>query len=260
MIEAGRWARTATLRVLSPADTGWRKIRGRPPLPPLWLRRHAGRVGRFESSASDCLAQLTAWNATASAGRIVDLGCGPGAMALLFRFALGPAGRYVGIDVHAPSIAWCRGAFSGDTRFRFEHAPIESSFGRGRVPISEYRLPVEDASADLVLAKSLFTHLSAADAERYLREIARILAPTGAAVVTAFLFGDVDVPGFPFGGEDGVRWRVRYRPAAATAFARPRFDAMIREAGLRVENEALGFYPGSEKVPSGQDVLKLVRA
>jgi len=199
---------------------------------------------------------LDGWRALPANGRIVDLGCGPGAMAVIFRAALGSGAFYLGIDVHAASIAWCRRAFVGDPRFRFALAPISSAYGSGRVPISDFRLPVDDASVDLVLAKSLFTHLSLLEAACYLREIARIVAPSGRAVVTAFLFEGSGVPAFPFGG-DRVRWRVMNRPSAAIAFARPVFEEMIQEAGLRIVKEAAGFYPGSAERPSGQDVLML---
>ncbi len=179
-------------------------------------------------------------------------------MATALRGELGPKGRYVGIDVHAPSIVWCRRAFQADPRFRFEVADVRSPYGAGRVSISEYRFPVADASADLILAKSLFTHLSLAEAERYLAEIARTLSADGFALVTAFLFGGDSAPAFPHGAGP-VRWRVRNRPAAAMAFARSRFEEMIREAGLRIEKTAFGFYPGTAMTPSGQDVLLLRR-
>lgn len=256
-VEAARGARTALLRVASPAEAAWRIARGRPALPPLWLRRHAGPIRAFGSAAADCRARLLAWNALPRDGTIVDLGCGPGAMALALAGDLGRGARYVGIDVHAPSIAWCRRRFARDPRFRFELAEVVSAYGRGGVALDAYDLPVGGGEADLVLAKSLFTHLSEAEAARYLSEIARVLAPGAGAVVTAFLFGANPVPAFPHGG-DRFRWRVKSRPAAATAFARPAWEEMIGKAGMRIEEEAPGFYPGDSEAISGQDVM-LVR-
>jgi SAM-dependent methyltransferase len=254
-IDAARGLRTAAFRLVSPLECLWRAQRGRAPLPPLWLRRHAGPVGAFESAAADCRAQLLAWNALAREGRIVDLGCGPGAMALALTGDLAPGARYVGVDVHAPSVAWCRRRFAEDARFRFELSGVVSSYGRGGVALADYRLPIDDGWADLVLAKSLFTHLSEAEAERYFSEIARVLAPGGQALVTAFLFGENPVPAFPH-GDRRFRWRVKARPAAATAFSRPAWEEMIGKAGLRIEREASAFYPGDGAI-SGQDVFLL---
>jgi len=258
-IDAARGLRTAAFRLVSPLERLWRAQRGRVPLPPLWLRRHAGPVRAFESAAADCRSQLLAWNALAPEGRIVDLGCGPGAMALALAGDLAPGARYVGIDVHAPSVAWCRRRFAGDARFRFELSDVVSAYGPGGVALADYRLPIEDGWSDLVLAKSLFTHLSESEAGRHLSEISRVLAPEGRALVTAFLFGGNPVPAFPF-GDTRFRWRVRSRPAAATAFARPVWEEMLRRARLRIERESPGFYPGDAGTVSGQDVQVLRRA
>jgi len=258
-IEAARGLRTAAFRAVSPLEGLWRTRRGHAPLPPLWLRRHAGPVGAFESAAADCRAQLLAWNALAREGRVVDLGCGPGAMALALAGDLAPGARYAGIDVHAPSFAWCRRRFAGDARFRFDLSEVVSAYGRGGVALTDYRLPIDDGWADLVLAKSLFTHLARPEAERHLSEIARILASEGRALVTAFLFGENEVPAFPF-GDTRFRWRVRSRPAAATAYSRRAWEEMIGNAGLRIEEEAAGFYPGNAGTITGQDVQLLRRA
>jgi SAM-dependent methyltransferase len=164
-------------------------------------------------------------------------------MALALAPDLSPRARYVGIDVHAASIAWCRRRFAADARFRFEHAPVVSAYGRGGVAIADYRLPVGEGAAHLVLAKSLFTHLSESEAGRYLAEIARILSPDGRALVTAFLFGANSVPAFPHGG-DRFRWRVKSRPAAATAFARRAWGKCSAASGIADRARAPGFSAG----------------
>ena len=258
-IEAARLARTAALRIVSPAERRWRSLRGAEPLPPLWLRRHAGPIRAFSRAADDCRQQLLAWNAFAPAASILDLGCGPGAMALSLRDDLAPPARYLGIDVHAPSIRWCRDAFGGDRRFRFETADVASPFGAGTVPVGRYRVPAADGSVDLVIAKSLFTHLTRTEAMHYLGEIRRVLAHGGAALVTAFLFGGgVTVPAFPHGDGD-FRWRIRNRPAAAAAFGIDRFAEMLEAADLWIEKSLFGFHPGTARVPTGQDALLLRR-
>lgn len=257
-IEVARRARTAALRLLSPAERLWRTLRGAEPLPPLWLRRHAGPVRAFSRAAEDCRRQLRAWNAIAADASVLDLGCGPGAMALALRNDLGPAARYLGIDVHTPSIRWCRDAFGGDGRFRFEIADVASPYGAGTAPAGEYRVPAADGSVDLVIAKSLFTHLTPTEAAHYLGEIRRVLRPDGAALVTAFLYGGETVPAFPH-GDGGFRWRIRNRPAAAAAFSMDRFAEMLDAADLRIEKSLFGFHPGTASAPTGQDVLLLRR-
>ena len=257
-----RLARTSFLRLVSPLDVLARRIAGRRPLPPLWLRRHAGRIGRFESAARDMAAILDRLGFPGPADDVLDVGCGPGAMVPEFARRLGPGRRYVGFDVHAPSIRWCRKAFGADPRFSFEIAAVASPFGAASgAPAAGYRFPMEDGRAGFVLAKSVFTHLFEEDARHYLAEIRRTLVPGRAAIVTAFLF-DAQAPelagaaaAFPF-GDRAVRWRSRLRPASAVAYGRDSFFAMVEAAGLRVQWLSPGYFPGAPRL-TGQDILLL---
>jgi SAM-dependent methyltransferase len=195
---------------------------------------------------------------------VLDVGCGPAAMAPHLGRLIGARGRYAGFDVHAPSIAWARRRFEGDPRFRFELAALASPYGGGGAAVDQYRFPVEDAACDFVLAKSVFTHLLEPEARRYLSEIRRALAPGRAAMVTAFLFEPGSLTGsgrsrlFPCADESGsVRFRSHARPRSAVAYERALFLSMLASAGLRVEHEIPGFYPGDADPPTGQDVLVL---
>jgi SAM-dependent methyltransferase len=197
--------------------------------------------------------------------RVLDIGCGPGAMAAALLDRIGPSGSYLGIDVHAPSIAWCRRHFAGDRRGRFELACVASPYSEnGGIPAEEYAFPVADGRADFVLAKSVFTHLLPAEADRYLCEIRRALLPGRPAIVTAFLFergSRTDSGGsrlFRSADNTGkVRWRSRLRPHSAVAYERGDFFARIDQAGLRVQWLSPGYLPGDSATPTGQDVLIL---
>jgi SAM-dependent methyltransferase len=262
LIDLARFARTAALRACGPFEWCMRASEEKG-LPPLWLRRHTGPVANFSRSARDTAGLISRLSLLAPVSLVLDAGCGAGAVAIELQEALGPAGRYVGFDVHAPSIHWCRKRFRGDPRFRFELADIRTPFSRRSAGSArELRFPASDGSCDFVLAKSLFTHLLAPEAASYLREIGRVLAPKGRALVTAFLFDpEGEVPAFPFSGEAGsIRWKIRNRPHAAVAFSRPAFEAMTSAAGLRIDRTIDGFYPGAARVPSGQDTLILAGA
>lgn len=260
--EALRRGRNAAYRLASPADSLWRRLAGKAALPPLWLRRHTGAVARFESAARDTAAFLDSLALVEPGHRVLDIGCGAGAMVPEFARRLGPQGRYVGFDVHAPSIDWCRERFAGDSRFAFELAEVASAYGaHSGPPASSYRFPISDGAADLVLAKSVFTHLLPEDAAHYFSEIRRVLRPGRAAVVTAFLFdaaaAELDLVRIAFPWEDRgglVRWRLRARPTAAVAYARPFFEGLLAGAGLRLQWMSLGYYPGADRL-AGQDTL-----
>ncbi len=245
-------ARVMALRLVGPVDALMRLAAGRGNLPPLRLRRHTGPVRSFESAAAEMAALVERLGRIAPDDLVLDAGCGAGAMAPAFARLLGPRGRYVGFDLHEPSLRWCRRHFRADTRLRFETSR------RG----ADYRFPAAPGEAGFVLAKSLFTHLPENEARHFLSEIRRVLRPGAVAVVTAFLFepGEGEARAadvFPFASPDGsARWRWKAQPESAIAFESSRFLEMIAAAGLRFEWHSRGFWPGAS-VLRGQDVLLL---
>ena len=88
-----------------------------------------------------------------------------------------PALRYVGTDVSPQLLEHARQATQReDWRFELVQGPV---------------VPVADGVADVVAMFSVITHLAEVDARAYFAEIARILKPKGAAVVS---FLDPSVP------------------------------------------------------------------
>ncbi len=255
-----RLARTAAYRIAGPFERLWRLATGQRRLPPLWLRRHTGAVSAFESAARETAEFLDRLDLFAGARSVLDVGCGAGAMVDEIARRLPPEGRYVGFDVHAPSIRWCRSHWAADPRLDFDLAPIASPYGSASgAPLSTYRFPLADGEADLVLAKSVFTHLLEADARHYLSEIRRVLRPGRPAVVTAFLYDPAEPAvrrAFPHSASEGLRVHSRARPTAAVAWEKARFVHRIEEAGLRLQWHSPGYYPGREYL-TAQDVLLL---
>jgi SAM-dependent methyltransferase len=136
-------------------------------------------------SIGEAWAQLALHFSGSNAPRVLDVGCGCGKMA---RFLyLNPLLTYVGLDAYRPAIEWCRQAFYlASDRFRFEHLDvIAPSYNETGTMSSEgVTLPVESHSADLIIAASLFTHLSETAFQRYLSEIARCLTEGGRVLIS----------------------------------------------------------------------------
>jgi SAM-dependent methyltransferase len=95
-------------------------------------------------------------------GRLLDWGCGCGRVASYFLARL-PEARLVGCDIDGEAIEWCRRNLRGDFMLVDPVPPT----------------PLADAAVDLIIACSVLTHLGAADQDRWLREMRRILAPGG---------------------------------------------------------------------------------
>ena len=98
--------------------------------------------------------------------RILDIGCGTGAMLDV----LAPYGDVVGADYSPEALSYCaqRGASSGQ-RYKLARADIR-------------RLPFQSGSFDVVTAMDVIEHID--DDGAALREIARVLRPGGALLAT----------------------------------------------------------------------------
>jgi SAM-dependent methyltransferase len=122
--------------------------------------------------------------------RVLDIGCGIGRMAVPLTQYLFDEGRYVGVDIVRPGIAWCEKSISTVYRnFQFHHADLHHPLYNpaGRVSAANIRFPFEDASFDFICLTSVVTHIPSAVLANYAREVARLLAPGGRCFVTAFL-------------------------------------------------------------------------
>jgi len=264
-----RKVRTAALWMAEPLDFVHRRITGRGHLPPLWLRRHVGTIASFERSSGEMSVALSFLGLVGESDTVLDIGCGCGLMAYEFQRALGPEGRYLGFDVHAPAVRWAQRHFASDRRLRFEIAEISTPYSEGfSGNATAYRFPLADAEADFVLAKSVFTHLLEPESRHYLSEVRRVLKPGGRALLTVLVLdppsrsSPVPLPAvyqFPFGGPH-FRWMVDAKPTGVVGVDREYFMSMIADAGLRTRATYDGSWRGLRQAPNPQDLVVVERA
>lgn len=182
-----RAAESLRLRVADVADAALgRRDRLTPP------RRLRGFVGDsdFEATGEEFAQHLHELAALTPFDRVLDVGCGIGRIARVLVRELRPPGSYDGLDVVAQAITWCRERYRRTpVPFRFADADIHNSVYNpgGSGSGARYRFPYADASFDLVVATSVFTHLLADAADQYLAETARVLAPGGRLFATWLL-------------------------------------------------------------------------
>ena len=269
LVSALRAGRTAALRALQPFDALHRQITGAKDLPPLWLRRHVGPIAGFQQAHGEIAAYLALRTPIAPPHTFLDVGCGTGVLIPDVLRALGAHGKYIGFDVHEPSIRWARQQYARqDLRVRLEVAEIDTPYSpHFTTRATDYAFPVPDASVDRMVAKSVWTHLLEPEARHYLEETARVLKPDGLAVISAFLLGLA--PNRPRLTEAAMRFDISHgmaailranRPTAGVAYACTYFTRMIEDAGLKVVTIDPGYWERGGSAPNFQDLIVVTRA
>ncbi len=172
-----RRVRTALQVLAEPVDWAARMLNNKHGYPPLHLRQKVGDLSDFEGSGGEYLAYLKLLCGLKPGHRLVDIGCGCGLMCLdvtgnsLIEY-LGPYGQYLGVDIDRGLVKWC------SKRVSKKH-PICWFIATKSLPLR--------GQFDVVLCKSLFTHLLPDETIKYLKMIRDMLVPGGSCLSTWFL-------------------------------------------------------------------------
>jgi SAM-dependent methyltransferase len=154
-----------------------------------------------------------------SGDRVLDVGCGPGRLAIVAGSVAGPTSEICGIDPAPEMIELARrNAVRTGVRVRFEVGVIEA-------------LPYPDDHFDVVLSSLMLHHLPDQLKRRGLAEIRRVLKPGGRVLA-------VDFGATPEGGIGHLLCVLRLRTGWEHA---ERLRRMLEEAGFEaVEMGATG--------------------
>jgi SAM-dependent methyltransferase len=237
-----RQARAVAYRAASLIDTPINVLTGRHPYPPLYLRRDVGSPKHFAKSAAvmnDRLKRLC--NLTAES-RLLDMGCGCGASALPLRGYF-TSGSFLGVDVDPRMIRWCDRHIAS-SKLQFAHYPYWNALYN---PSGERfkPFPVDDASADVIVMKSVFTHMLPQDVAYYVSELGRVLAPGAKGLVTAFTYSDTRPRDdeFPYRRDD-FKHAKPISPESKLALPQQWLVESFDKAGVDV---AIDMRPGSQQ-------------
>lgn len=202
----------------------------------------------------------------------LDVGAGNGGVARALTTHLDANGRYEGLDIAAQSIAWLQERYRKYPNFRFTHSSVYNKMynAGGTSSAGDYRFPYEDASVDVVLLKSVFTHMMPGDVRHYLTEISRVMRPGGRALITYFLLNPEseryiaagrDVVKMPHTWNDDAGCRVATpdMPEQATAHDELRIRHFYAEAGLTVYEMAFGNWCGRPSLLGLQDMVVSIK-
>lgn len=271
LVAAARRLRSAAYRCAAPLDSLFRRMNGLAAYPPLHLRRHVGALGAgFNGPGYEFVAYLRLLSRLRDGERLWDLGCGCGLLEIALH-DLGWRGRLVGTDIHRPCVEWARRHLARRLAGHdFVHMDVYSAayWPRGRSSAREWLRSFDDRGFDVVVAKSLFTHVLPDELGDYLEAVASRMGSGGRGLLTFFVLpeGGEALPGAPGRSrlsfhayaEDG-RCAVRSRraPTAAVAYEWDFLRALLMKSGFRAEGISLrpGAWSGRADGLSFQDVV-----
>jgi SAM-dependent methyltransferase len=243
-----QWLRRVTKVATLDALDAWDSLRGRrdPLVPPRRLIFVGG--GDYKRIGDRFLKHFIYPGELRPSDVVVDVGCGCGRLARPLTEYLNPSlgGRYHGIDIVEPGIAWCKKYITPRfTHFQFTHLDIYNKAynptGRGRA--QECIFPMMSKSVDFIVAVSLLTSMYPADAAHYIEEMARVLKPGGRLFLSLFLLneesmrllneGKSGIP-FVFAISGGLAANADF-PEAAVACDEQLVLNWLKKAGMSIE-------------------------
>lgn len=174
---------------------------------------------------------------------ILDVGCGPGRVALPLAEYLSDDASYYGIDVSQKCIDWCRDEITTEHRnFHFVHADIYNGRynPKGTLGAKDYVFPFDNDRFDLIILFSVFTHMLEEDTRHYLQEIRRLLKSSGRCMFTAVVLTLERVARrdrLPIRyrhrvGDCMVRWA--WQPERSVAYPLALLERLLSESGFRL--------------------------
>ena len=204
------------------------------PLPPAEMRWGGPRYRDDETYIASGVRNARMLQAECGIGpdsRILDIGCGQGRLLNGLLNCFGRIRRYVGIDVHEPSIRWLQENVAPIVPFAvFHHVPVrnERYNPKGLGKSLDLDFPKK---LDRITLFSVLTHMRLDDITDYLGFIRSILTSDGKVFLTPFVEDDV-----PLETENPEEYHRKWAGALhCVRLNRQEFELCARCAGLQIK-------------------------
>lgn len=227
--------------------------------------------GDFRAIGAEFLRHFVEIGGLSPRDDVLDVGCGFGRMALPLARYLDPTARYLGLDIVAEPVAWCRRHVAPlHPGFAFEHADIRDPLYNpaGALPADSGFLGSVPAPLgwrpDFIAMDSVLTHLERPAIDRLLTDARSVLRPGGHLLLTAFLTGEGTPPPGTACCFPPAAWRLdrpltglRGEPTtAAVGISWQWLTEAMGKAGLRPERVSFGHWRrGHEEGTAFQDLV-----
>lgn len=226
------------------------------------INKTGGGPNTFKYISDDHIRMIRKYAGLEPSWNVLELGCGIGRDAMPLADILNSSSKYYGFDIIKPSIEWCQNNITPrHHNFLFFHQNIKEPWFNpgGTLEMDECTLPVEDASIDLVILQSVFTHLSQKSIIHYLKEFRRVLRSGGKIYASFFILDetirskltDASYLQFRYILDDGSYCQDLEHPTIAYGYSESIIDQMATIAGLEIVAKVYGLWSGLREINDG---------
>ncbi len=194
---------------------------------------------KSQKEASDkAYIQLTAIEHIKSINTILDIGCGPGRLAIGLINNNALLSQYVGVDVNKNAIDWCKTNISKkNSKFNFIHLnKYNARYAKlnSKKSMFDYsEIDVFNKKYDLVYLYSVFSHLEPDDLIEYLNIFKNILNSSGVVYTTVFVGYEVN----RYEENPSNLSFLKFKPQGrlhVCYYNKDYFETLVKNAGLKI--------------------------
>lgn len=201
-------------------------------------------------------------------GKVLDIGCGIGRLAVPLTNYLNQNGVYEGFDIVDFGIEWCKKNISSRfPNFRFRCVDLKNDLYNLSTEneARNFEFPYQNNYFDSVVLTSVFTHMMPLDVEQYLKQISNVLNKNGKCLATFFIINEeskrnmlLKKTDFVFKySYDGYYLMAKSVKEANIAYEEEFLFTMIDNCGLKIESVYYGSWSKKSATLDFQDIVIL---
>lgn len=146
--------------------------------------------GDFEKQGRHILDLVKKYTDLKPDGKILDIGCGIGRLAIPLTDYLSTSGEYRGFDIVKEGVDWCNKKISPSfPNFQFLHIDLKNDlYNLGTdEEAKNFAFPYPRNHFHSIVLISVFTHMMPDDVDNYLKQIATVMHDNGKCLATFFI-------------------------------------------------------------------------
>lgn len=224
--------------------------------------------GDFKKQGEHILDLVVRYTKLKPDGKILDIGCGIGRLAIPMTKYLSDKGVYEGFDIVKMGIDWCTAKISSRyPNFHFLHIDLKNDLYNLKTSneAKDFEFPYQHNYFDSIVLTSVFTHMMPNDVKHYLKQISLVMKDGGYCLATFFVINDEVLDAiknkkvyFSFDHKyDGYYLLDDKVKEANIAYDMSFLYSMLEECGLCVDFMSKGSWSNGTDSLDFQDVLIL---